>query len=175
MGCTFALALAVMLISGVLVRAQETPKTLVKHVLNGTYHDTTPGVIASCNTAGCVATSNMYSESIPCPGAAGVSCTYEVNIAAKTGLQSGRGLYQFLIDGAIPNGGETDNSFFDWGQGQNGGGLTVSSAYSVTSQVKNASANQLHSIVVNLGCDMGNPGCTAASGSSSLTVRVLKP
>ena len=174
---TLALALAVVIVAGVPGMAQETPaKTLVKHVLNGTYYDAVGGVIASCSTQGCVATSNMYTESISCPGATGVKCTYEVNVAAFTGLQSGVGLYQFLIDSAPPSGGGTDQSgFFNWGQGQNGGGLSVSSAYSVNSQVTNASANQSHSIVVNLGCDMENPGCTAAMGSSTLTVRVLKP
>jgi hypothetical protein len=173
----FALALAIVTLNAIPAMAQETPaRTLVKHVLNGTYYDAVGGTMASCNTQNCLATSNIYTESISCPGAIGVKCTYEVSIWAFTGLQSGVGLYQFLVDGGSPNGGGTDqNGFFNWGQGQNGGGLSVSSAYSVNSQVTNAGANQSHTIVVNLGCDMGNNGCFAAMGSSTLTVRVLKP
>jgi hypothetical protein len=177
----FALALAVMLIAFVPIRAQESPKILLKHVLNGTYYDASPSypfAQASCSPSNCQATANMFTESISCPGAAGVKCTYEVAIAAQTGLQSGEGQYQFLIDGAKPNGGYgTDpNGFWNWGIGQNGGGWAGSAAYSVTSQVTNGSANQSHSITVNLGCSAaGNPGCFVNSGPASLTVRVLKP
>lgn len=182
MGCTFTLALAVVISIGVSARAQDETQeeaqanTLVKHVLNGTYYKSGGGPVASCTTMDCMATANMYTESIACPGAVGVKCTYEVNIGASLGILGGVGLYQFLVDGAIPNGGGTDqNGFFNWGQGQNGGGLAASSAYSVNSQVTNTSANQSHSIVVNLACNQGNSGCTAAAGSSTLTVRVLKP
>jgi len=178
MGCTFAMALAALIISGVSAGAQS-PKTLVKHVLSGTYYDATSGATTSCNTLGCVATANVSTVSIPCPGATGVKCTYEVNIAAQSNMESpGEGLYQFLIDGAIPNGGGTDaNGFWIWGiSGPSGPGpMSGSAAYSVNSQVTNTSANQSHSIVVNLGCSMGNPGCTVNSGQTSLTVRVLKP
>jgi len=183
MGCTFALALVVVVINVVPARAQAAPKTLVKHVLSGTYYDASPSypfAQASCNTSGCQATANMYTESISCPGATGVKCTYEVDIAAQTGLQSGEGQYQFLIDGVKPNNGYgTDpNGFWNWGIGQNGGGWAGSTCYTVTSQVTNSSANQSHSIVVNLGCSdagLGNPGCFVNSGPANLTVRVLKP
>jgi|SRR5580658_3065428 hypothetical protein len=189
MGWTFTMALAVAVISGVPARAQVGPKTLVKHVLSGTYYDaSSSGATASCDTADCVATANMYTESIACPGAVDVKCTYEVNIAALTSVsQNGgsgyEGLYQFLIDGAAPTGGGTDsNGFYAWGEP---GAPPLTSAFSVTSQVKNASANQLHSIVVNLGCSANNSGgggCDASAGLAidprgfaSLTVRVLKP
>jgi hypothetical protein len=180
MGCTFALAVALVVVSDVPAATQEIPApTLIKHVLIATYYDATSGANASCNTTGCVATANVATESIPCPGATGVKCTYEVNVAAQSNMVSpGEGLYQFLIDGTIPSGGGTDvNGFWIWGiAGPSGpGSMSGSAAYSVNSQVTNTNSNQLHSIVVNLGCAMGNPGCTVNSSQTSLTVRVLKP
>ena len=189
-GCTFILSLAVVIAAGVTATAQ-TPqgKVLVKHVLNGTYYDTSfTGANVSCSVADCIATANMYTESIPCPGATGVECTYEVHIAALTSVsQNGgsgyEGLYQFLIDGLAPTGGGTDsNGFYTWGEP---GAPPLTSAYSVTSQVKNTSPNQSHSIVVNFGCSansFGGGGCQASAGLdieprafSTLIVRVLKP
>jgi hypothetical protein len=178
MGCRLALMIAVMAVNGVQAVAQaHSPGKLAKHVLNATYYDAgSSGAVASCNTSGCLATANIFTESVSCPGVAGAKCTYEVSIAATTGGMSGTGLYQFLIDGKRPTGGGTDqNGFWSFGEGQNGGGFSGSSAYTVTSQVKNTSVNQSHSIVVNLGCDNGNPGCTVGSGNASLTVRVLTP
>jgi hypothetical protein len=190
-GCAFALALAVVIIVGVSAKAQEETQeeaqanTLIKHVLNGTYYNFTSGGHTSCDTSGCVATVNVSTVSIPCPGTTGVKCTYEVSIAAQSNMESpGTGLYQFLVDGAIPNGGGgnggggTDpNGFWTWSiSGPMGPGpLSGSAAYTVSSQVTNTGANQSHSIVVNLACDMGNPGCTVNSGQTTLTVRVLKP
>lgn len=190
MGRTVVLSLAIVMACGVSATAQEPQvKVLVKHVLSGTYYDASfQGANVSCSTPDCVATANMYTESIPCPGAAGVECTYEVDIAALTSVsQNGgsgyEGLYQFLIDGLAPTAGGTDSSgFYTWGEP---GAPPLTSAYSVTSQVKNTSANQSHSIVVNLGCSAssyGGGGCQASAGLdieprgfASLTVRVLKP
>jgi hypothetical protein len=182
MPCAFALAFA-MLISGVQATAQgASPKKLVKHVLNASYYDaSSSGANASCGSAGCVAKANIYTESISCPGAKGAKCTYEVNIAALTsvgqdGGNGNAGLYQFLIDNKIPTGGGTDqNGFYTWGTA---GGPPASSSYSVTSQVTNTSANQSHSIVVNIGCSAGSDnsgGCNASSAFASLTLRVLTP
>ena len=67
LGGTVALVLATIIISGLSAKAkaqETTVKTLTRHVLSGTYYDTAPGVIASCKTTGCVATVNMYTESI---------------------------------------------------------------------------------------------------------------
>jgi hypothetical protein len=179
MGFTLALALAVgMAISGIPAMAQEPPKTLVKHVLQGTYYvNNSPGASASCGTQSCVAIANIYTENIPCPGATGVFCTYEVSIAAQTSLvpyQNGQasGLYQILIDGVGWGGGGP--GYFVWGTFVPVQGTSSSSAFSATSQVVNTSTNQSHSIVVNIGC-MGGPGCSVKSGVATLTVRVLKP
>src|ERR1700682_5483793 len=178
MGCTFALAIAVAVFGGT---REASATSLIKHVLSGTYYDASPSypfAQASCSPSNCQATANMYTESIPCPGAAGVKCTYEVDIAAQTGLQSGEGQYQFLIDGVKPNSGYgTDpNGFWNWGIGQNDGGWAGSAAYTVSSQVQHTSANKSHSIVVTLGCAATiYPGCFVNSGPANLTIRVLKP
>jgi hypothetical protein len=158
---------------------QQEPPALLKHVLNATYYDaSSPGLITSCSGPNCTASLNLYTESISCPGPVGTKCTYEVNIAAQTFVYPAgqQGLYQFLIDGAIPSGGGTDaNGFYGWEETGPVGQFT--SAYAVTSSVKNVSTNQSHSIVLNYGCFdtlvLGH--CGANSGFASLTVRVLKP
>jgi hypothetical protein len=197
--CTFALALAAVAISGVPARTQESPvKTQrgvptprqearqeqslasTKHALSFTnYTASTLVVTSSCSGAFCRSTpSNIYTVTIGCPGPAGTKCTFEVRIAAATAVSSAgeNGLYQFLIDGSAPTGGGTDgNGFYAWEVFGAGGEYT--SAYSVTSQVRNNVPNEAHFVNVNLACDenMGRSGCTADITFSSLTIRVLKP
>jgi hypothetical protein len=203
MAGTFAVVLAVMAIISVPAMTQESsvqihpgspmpnqedlqaiPQVLTKHVANGAYFDaSSPGVSLTCNGSAnppCRGdeVANLYTESIVCPGAANVKCTFEVDIAAQTNVSGGwLGLYQFLIDSAIPTGGGTDSSgFYEWESGGAAGAYT--SAYSVSSQVENTSANEAHSIVVNFGCShIADPSssCSASSGFASLTVRVYKP
>jgi hypothetical protein len=159
-----ALVLSVVTIAGISAWAQP-----VKHVLNGTYYAVAPAIATSCSTENCVATTNVYNESIPCPGATGVKCTYEVNIAGD--LYGASAAAQFLVDNAAPSGGGTDqNGFY-------GDGWSFIYAYSVTSQVENASKNQPHTIVINLGCtaEGGQTGCASQSLPISVTIRVLKP
>jgi hypothetical protein len=197
MACIFALGLAVVAISSISARTQDnsvkaypgnpTPGegaaqgenlATTKHVLNSVFYDSSGGVNAACGTTGCTATAPIFDESISCPGVIGTKCTYEVRIAGQTVVNPAgeNGLFQFLIDGAIPNGGGTDgNGFWTWEIF--GAGGQYSSAYSVTSQVKNTSANQTHFIAVNLACidSLGAGGCDATTGFSTLVVRVLKP
>jgi hypothetical protein len=200
MACTLALVLAVLVISTVpaktqerVVKAyagrpmpnQETPQEqpLVvtnKHVGNTTYYASSNGATASCGTAFCIATpANIFTQSIQCPGAIGVKCTFEVDVAGQHSVfPAGEdGLYQFLIDGAIPTGGGTDGSgFYAWEIFGAGGEYT--SAYSVTSQVQNTVASQFHSVVVNIGCQdiEGNAGgCSDTAGFTNLTIRQFKP
>jgi hypothetical protein len=54
MGCMFGLVLTVVIIGGISAWAQAGPKTLVKHVLKGTYYAVAPGVTVSCGTENCV-------------------------------------------------------------------------------------------------------------------------
>lgn len=200
MACVFVLALAMVAISSVQARTQNnavkahvgvpspgqgTPQgenlATTKHVLNGTYYDSNNSsqIISGCSTTDCLSTpAPIFTESIPCSGATGTKCTYEVNIAAQTfvNFPGDEGLYQFLIDGAAPTGGGTDSSgFYSWEVDGATGWYT--SAYFVTSQVQNTSTNQSHSIAVNVAClDVNlNGGCAAFIAFRSLTVRVLKP
>jgi hypothetical protein len=197
MACTFALAVAVVAMSGVPARTQDnsgkthlgvpTPGQggpqeeslpTTKHVLNSVLYDSSIGAFASCSTTGCTATANIFTENIACPGPAGTKCTYEVDIAAQTEISSAGedGLFQFLIDGAAPNGGGTGGDGLYSVEDLGAAGL-YTNAYTVTSQVQNASTNQSHSIVVNIGCidTLGVGGCTGTAGFSDLTVGVLKP
>jgi hypothetical protein len=197
MACMLGLALAVVAISSISARTQDnsvkaypgspTPGegtapgenlATTKHVLNSVFYDSSGGLNASCGATGCEAMAPIFNESISCPGAIGAKCTYEVRIAGQTVVNPAgeNGLFQFLIDGAIPTGGGTDgNGLWTWEIF--GAGGQYSSAYSVTSQVKNSSANQSHSIAVNLVCidSLGAGGCDATTGFSTLVVRVLKP
>jgi hypothetical protein len=182
MACMFALALAVTAISGVPARTQdnEEPLVLTKHVLNATYYDANTNVVeAMCSFAGCQATPVfVFNESIACPGPAGTKCTYEVNIAAtaSVGPVGDSGLLQFLVDGATPTGGQTDSQGFYLFESFGPTG-NYNSAYTVTSQAKNTSANQSHAIGVLVSCQdiqiRGN--CVAGISVGSLTIRVMKP
>jgi hypothetical protein len=199
MACMFALALVVAAISGVPARTQdnsgktpagvlspgqgtsrEEPLVLAKHVLNATYYDASSSLVtAVCQFAGCQAPPVfVFNESIACPGPAGTKCTYEVQISGQTSVAGpgNEGLLQFLIDGATPTGGGTDPNGFYFFESQGAGGI-YTSAYSVTSQVKNTSANQAHSIGVLVSCQdtQSLGGCGASTGQASLTVRVMKP
>jgi hypothetical protein len=154
----------------------------VMHVLTGTYYTAYNGSKnASCATAGCSAFVNVASDPIPCPAASGASCTYEVDIAGLTGVSypggnngsfGNVGNYQFTFDGKYPN-ATSANGTFPYG-------ITgpQASAFMVTYQVKNAHANQKHSIVINLGCSAGadnSGGCGAQISDPSVTIRVLTP
>jgi hypothetical protein len=198
LACTLALALAVLVIStvpartqessvktypGVLVSRQEAPTVeplvLTKHVGDTNYYFLGPGTSASCSSADCQATANIFTESIECPGAVNVECTFEIDVAGQHQVSPAGedGLYQFFIDGAIPSGGGTDGSgLYAWEI--NGAAGKYTSAYGVTSQVKNTKANELHSIVVNIGCaeiESNSGGCSDSTGFHQLTIRVLKP
>jgi hypothetical protein len=197
MVCMFALALAVVTISGVPARTQDNAGKIhpgfalpgqggpqgeflstTGHVLNSTLYDSSNGNTASCSTIGCFVTAPLFTENIACPGPAGTKCTYEVDIAAQTevSVAGEDGVFQFLIDGASPNGGGIGGDGLFSVEDQGAAGL-YTSAYTVTSQVQNASTNQSHSIVVNIGCidTLGVGGCTGTAGFSDLTVGVLKP
>jgi hypothetical protein len=164
-------------------QATEAPTTLKKEVLKASYFDSSAAdVFAYCVSAGCFATTNIYTENLTCPGSVGKTCTYEVVIDSQV-LSSGfskptgeEGLYQFLIDGAVPNGGGTLGSYYLW---QNGGpSFLFTASHSVHGQVTNSAANQAHSVVVNVECSeiLSDPaGCYAESNNASLTVRVLTP
>jgi hypothetical protein len=183
MACMLALALAVVVISGFPARTQGTPQeqfqALTKHVLIASYYNANAtSIFASCSGSGCFSgPTPVYLESIPCPGATGVKCTYEVAMAAETTVDPGNaGFYQFLIDGAGPNGGGTEaGGYYPW-ENQGAGG-TYSSAYTVTSQVQNTSSNQSHSIAVNVACEdtSFSGSCSGGVIFTSLTIRVLKP
>jgi hypothetical protein len=156
-----------------------------KETLRSIYSDSgSGGTFASCAAAGCLSPSSaIYSYNITCPAAIGRTCTYDIQIAGQveTGGNSivagENGLYQFLVDGAIPTGGGTDFSgYYHWQLF--GPEFSTATAYSVHSQVKNSVLNQAHNITVYLACQdvIGDgAGCFASAGFQTLVIRVWTP
>lgn len=155
------------------------PPALANHLLKKTLFDSSSGGTgASCSTAGCISVVNVYTETVACPGAAGTFCTFDIRIENQASVSPAGedGIYQFLIDGAIPNQGGTDGSGFEAWEIFGAGGQ-YNPAYSVRHQVLNSVSNQSHTITVNNGCAevLGNAGCSGSSGFASLTINIYKP
>jgi hypothetical protein len=164
------------------------PSALVKHVLKGTYFDaSSPGASASCGSAKCSAFAPIYLENIVCPGVVGAKCTYQITIQSQNragsndGTLGEEGVYQFFVDGAAPNPGPVSASCacYAWSGASQKFSLPIrGTSYAVTATVTNATANQSHSIAVNIGCNEvhGNAsGCFAGSGFANLSVAVYAP
>jgi len=164
------------------------PSALVKHVLKGTYFDVrSTGASASCGTANCSAFAPLFMENIVCPKVAGAACTYEITIQSQNragsndGTLGEEGVYQFFVDGAAPNPGPVSASCacYAWSGGSQKFSLPIrGTSYAVTATVTNATANQAHSIAVNIGCNeiQGNAsGCFAGSGFANLSIAVYAP
>lgn len=162
------------------------PLITPKETLKATYSDSgSPGQNATCGTAGCIAARvTIYSYNLQCPVLAGKTCTYDIEISgnvetngAGTFLNSGEAaLYQFLVDGAAPNGGGTSSQgFYNWQE--IGPSFVFGTSYEVHSKVTNSVANQLHNVRVNLSCAeiLGGAGCAANSFRQTLTVRIFTP
>jgi hypothetical protein len=199
MACMFALALAAVVVLSVPAKTQDSsvktpagvpsprqqnnvalpPPALMKHVLGGSFYDTTGGASASCAGAGCFSGPNpIFLEAIVCPGAVGVKCTYEVQISGQASamLPGDTGLFQFLVDGAPPTGGGTDpNGFYSYESDGAPGAYSLS--YEVVSTVTNAVINQAHRVDVFIACSdtKGLGSCTGSIGFGNLIIRQSKP
>jgi hypothetical protein len=147
------------------------------------------GSTAKCRELGCSARTSMFAPvSVTCPAAIGQTCTFHVFLDTKAsaiengglGL-SGTGFYRFLVDGAAPTIGPTD---------QNGDYLierdvTIwtpamlsreSYPASVVAGVTNATSNS-HTIAVSVGCRDNNRlgGCEATAHWTTMRVDVFEP
>ena len=164
------------------------PSALVKHVLKATYFDaSSPGASASCSSANCSAFAPIYLENIVCPKLAGAACTYQITIQSQNragsndGTLGEEGVYQFFVDGAAPTPGPVSASCacYTWSGASQKFSLPVrGTSYAVTATVTNTTANQSHSIAVNIGCNeiQGNAsGCFAGSGFANLSIAVYAP
>ena len=176
------------IMKGTATAQSVAPIALTKHVLKATYFDaSSPGVSASCGSAGCSAFASIYTESVACPQAAGTTCTYQITIQSQSraGSNDGKlgeeGVYQFFVDGATPNPGPVSASCscYTWSGASQKFSLPVrGTSYAVTATVTNATAGQSHSIAVNVGCNElhGNvSGCFAGSGFANLNISVFAP
>jgi len=60
-------------------------------------------VEAACNTSGCQATAPVFTAQIQCPGIAGKTCTYHIQVSAQVSVTPNDfGEYRLLVDGAPP-------------------------------------------------------------------------
>jgi hypothetical protein len=170
-----------------------TPGSPINHLgvtkaetLKATYSDSinNGGIFTFCSTSGCLAPrATIDSLDLTCPGVAGKTCTYDVQIAGQ--VESGgmsinageEGLYSFFIDNALPNGGGTDpNAFYAWQL--LGPRFQFGTSYNVHSTVTNTVANQKHNVTVGISCFevLHDPsGCFANAGFQTLVVRVFTP
>jgi hypothetical protein len=167
---------------------EQAPALLTKHVLKGTYFDTFSSVAsASCSSVGCSAYAPIFSESIVCPTTAGGKCTYQVTIQSQNNAGSNdntvgeEGVYQFLVDGVAPTPGPVGSSCscYTWsGASRNFSFAIRGTSYAVTATVTNTTANQVHSIAVNIGCSEiqgKTSGCFANTGFANLGVATYTP
>lgn len=173
---------------GTVARASVAPLLGVtpQETLRATYLDSihNGGIFTFCGTAGCLApTATIDSLNLVCPVVAGKTCTYDIQLSGQ--VQSGgesivngeEGLYRFLIDGFIPNGGGTDpNGFYAWQLF--GPTFQFTASYGVHSTVTNTVANEKHNITVGVSCldVLKDPrGCFANAGFQNVSVKVMTP
>lgn len=173
-------------ISAEQVHVNTAPRVLTPHTLKASYFDATPlGLVASCGSLNCSASTTMFNESVKCPALAGKKCTFQVAIASDVQVAGNSGAFyetgdfQFLIDGTAPNSGGTDQfGFYPWELNAPNSGALFGTSSGISGTVKNTVANQAHTIVVNLGCsDNGrdSQGCVAVANFPSLHIAVLTP
>jgi hypothetical protein len=137
-------------------------------------------VQAECSTDECQATAPVFTPEIPCPAAAGKTCTYFIQVSAQVSeTPNDFGEYRFLVDGVPPIQFQTDfNGYFNWEQQNPNAGLGIWEArsYAVVATVKNDVAGQKHSVEVDIAClDVTGDGCQGAFGFGNLRVDVLAP
>ena len=160
--------------------------TLPNRALANTDFQTQPNPIsAACNTVNCFAPPQRIFPRLNavCPGALNATCTFYIHLESQDLNLSTRdtGLFQFLVDGAIPIPGPTDPlGFFQWenNDATSATAVPASHSYAVVAVVANSkTANQVHPIEVRVSCfDFnGNGGCNVTSGLSSLEVNVYRP
>jgi hypothetical protein len=148
---------------------------------------------AQCSRRGCSATSPMLSSiPITCPAAIGATCTLHISFDAKVtvhlhcelsdclGASSSVNSYQFLVDGAAPVPGPTDES----GEYTFGGFVVSDKLFpsrqsypaSIVATVTNSSS-QNHTVDVNLRCvdEQKSHGCGLEAHWSSMRVDVFEP
>jgi hypothetical protein len=147
---------------------------------------------AKCRKAGCVARAPWFGPiTVTCPAATGQSCTFSISLDAKTSTVLGcgncggagaTGFYTFLIDGAAPTIGPTEeNGEYLFETYSYTGGLPQiasrqSYSASVLAGVTNTSSNT-HTVSLGLGCrDVGKlGGCQTTAFWTTMRVEVYEP
>ena len=137
-------------------------------------------VQTQCSTSGCQATAPVFTPQIQCPGIAGKTCTYHIQVSAQVSVTPNDfGQYRLLVDGAPPVQFQTDfQGYFNWEQQNPNSGVGIWEArpYAVVGTVTNDITNQNHAVEVDIACfDTDGNGCTGAFGFGDLRVDVFQP
>jgi len=150
-------------------------------------------VVAKCGRTGCMASSPMLT-SIPvnCPAAIGATCTFDISLNTTVTVSlpcggsgcsgwAGENSYQFLVDGAAPVPGPTDDAegdyiFAEFPYSSSDFATRVSNPASVVASVTNSSS-QNHVVNVTLRCtDIDNQGgCGIETHGTTMRIEVFEP
>jgi hypothetical protein len=133
----------------------------------------------TCSVKNCTTTVSMFPIlNMPCPGATGTSCTFQVHVNAQTHVSSmDSGLFRFKIDTQFINSGGTDShGYVSWTNADPDSGAIAWDArsYTVVVDVTNTAQDQLHPVQVFVGCtdSDSNGSCDVSTGFSSMTADV---
>jgi len=191
----FALAALILTASSMKAQTVITNETLVTTTFVVNKQDAT----AKCGKPGCHAkTTVLTSIPVTCPAPTGQTCTFHIFMDTKTSITfhcgttgcigpGPAGSYQFLVDGAAPTIGPTDeNGYYlfaknvqsDSNDGRGFYHYASRQGYpaSVLASVTNSSSNN-HTIDVNLACEDANHfgGCEVTARWSTMRVDVFEP
>jgi len=140
-------------------------------------------ILAGCIGAACTSP-KIFDPALGlvCPVAAGKTCTYYIHLESQVQVSAqDAGLFRFLVDGAAPSPGPTatDDSFtwLDNDPDSNVLSHFEVKSFTVTAKVTNTTANQSHSIEVQIACSDTNAdgGCAAKAGFAVLEVKIHTP
>jgi len=188
----------------VAVSLLATPDATAQTVISNESLMTTTFVVnkqaatVQCEKTGCRAKTPMFAPiAVTCPAATGQTCTFHISLDTKTSIsfrcgQQGCfgagpiGFYQFLVDGAAPTMGPTDENgnylfaknVFTYSDDGGGDSFVSRQSYpaSVMTTVTNSNSNS-HTIIVNFGCSDANKvgGCEATAHWTTMRVDVFEP
>lgn len=190
---TFAhkLMLATVILAAVVMSLQAKPQddtavsppanaTLTgRKLISSTFETNSTGVSTNCGTAACQSLVALLPRvSITCPGAAGTTCTFFVQIESVNQISSvDQGLYAIFVDGSPANPGPlAAGGLYKFVESDPNSDDTHTNSAGIVATVKNSSANQVHHSQVNFGCqDDTGDGCFAFAALSSERVDMFQP
>jgi hypothetical protein len=173
-------ALAITLVAALSASAQSGTVNLTNRTLQRTTFQAGSGAPLQpiCSTQRCGAKVIAFTRPIGCPVSAGKTCTFYLHLESQIAVTPWDLAYlRFLVDGAtpVPRQTDPDGYVFIVSSDPNSGAF-VARSYAVIAKVKNTTANQLHSIEVDIGCDdLTDDGCFAVMDGRTLSTGVYTP